>query len=83
MDIGIHYLERPCPMYGKKPWVMFSNLSESPNYKHATVYIGFWLFPKSHFPLSHEFHALILTSQCDGLSNFTEVFFYWMAIFHK
>lgn len=58
MATGIHYLKRPCPMYGKKAWVISSNLCESPNYKYGTVYIGFWLSPKSHFLEGHAFCAL-------------------------
>lgn len=69
-------------MYGKNTRAASSSLCESPNDKYGTVYIGFWLSPKSHFPASHAFHALSLTSQWDRCSSFTKVLSY-TAIFHK
>lgn len=70
-------------MYGKNARAMSFSLCESPNYKYGTVYIGFWLPPRSHFPESHVFHALIFTSQWNCFSIFTKLFACLMASIHK
>ena len=70
MAISIHHFKRPHTMYSANTRVMSSDLCESPNYKHGTVYVGIWLSPTSHVLESHAF--LIFIAQCNSFSVVTK-----------